>query len=78
MSASDVTAACQTVSVDEAAQRLGFNRNTIYAAIQAGELQVVRFGRKIRIPIAVLDRMLSRDAIGAELTALPMIGSRHN
>ena len=50
---------CLTVSVPEAGRLLGYSRNTAYEAIQRGELPVIRFGRKMRVPKAALERLLS-------------------
>jgi excisionase family DNA binding protein len=60
---------CLTVSVPEAGRLLGYSRNTTYEAIQRGELPVIRLGRKIRVPLAAIDRMLSCGLSGAEVRA---------
>jgi excisionase family DNA binding protein len=49
----------ETVSVPEAGQRLGLGRNSSYEAARRGDLPVLRFGRKLRVPIVALDRLLS-------------------
>ena len=49
---------CQTVSVEHAGKILGYSRNTAYEAAKTGELPTIRLGRKIRVPIAALQRLL--------------------
>lgn len=48
-----------TYTVDEAAERLGIGRNAAYEAIKRGELPALRIGRRIVIPRAALERLLS-------------------
>ena len=43
----------------DAARRLGLGRNAVYEAIARGEIPVLRFGRRIVVPKAALDRILS-------------------
>ncbi len=47
-----------TLSVDEAAKKLGISRNSLYHAIQAGELPVLKIGKRLLIPIAALQKKL--------------------
>jgi excisionase family DNA binding protein len=56
--ASNTTAAV-TITVDEAAKRLRIGRNQAYNAVKKGELPVIRLGKRLLVPIAALDRMLS-------------------
>ena len=49
---------CQTMSVEEAAKILGISRNLAYAAVKTAKLPAIRFGRKIRVPDAVVERLL--------------------
>lgn len=49
-----------TISVDEAADALGIGRNAAYAAVKAGAIPSVRFGRSIRVPWAALQRKLEQ------------------
>jgi excisionase family DNA binding protein len=50
----------QTVSLwPDAAKALGISKNHAYAAAKSGEIPVIRIGRRIRVSIAVLDKMLS-------------------
>jgi excisionase family DNA binding protein len=50
------------LKVDEAAKVLGMSRNATYEAIKRGEIPVIRFGRRIVIPKAGLDRLLGTGA----------------
>jgi excisionase family DNA binding protein len=52
----------QTVTVDEAARRLGLGRNATYEAVRKGEVPAIRIGKRWLIPVAVLDRMLRGSA----------------
>lgn len=48
-----------TYSVDEAAAVLGIGRGSAYEAIAQGKIPHLRFGRKIVVPRAALERLLS-------------------
>jgi excisionase family DNA binding protein len=50
---------CLTVSVPEAGRLLGYSRNTAYEAVERGELPVIKLGRKMRVPRAAIERLLS-------------------
>lgn len=47
-----------TVSVDEAAALLGVGRQVAYAATRRGDLPVIRFGRRVVVPVPALLKML--------------------
>lgn len=49
----------KTLTVDEAARLIGWSRVKAYAAIKAGVLPAIRFGRRIIIPVAALDNWLA-------------------
>lgn len=50
----------RTVTVEEAARALGIGRSAAYAAARSGELPgVIRIGRRLLVPVAVLERMLA-------------------
>jgi excisionase family DNA binding protein len=49
----------ETHSVPEAGRRLGLGKNAAYEAARRGELPVLRFGRKLRVPRVALDRLLA-------------------
>lgn len=49
-----------TVTVDEAAEKIGVSRVSLYNAINRGEFtQIIRVGRRILIPKAALEKMLA-------------------
>lgn len=53
------TQECQTVSVDDAAMVLGYKRQTVYNAIKAGKVQVIRLSpRRMRISKKEIKRIL--------------------
>jgi excisionase family DNA binding protein len=49
----------KTISVPEAGRRyFGLCRGTSYEAARRGEIPTVRIGRRIRVPVRALERML--------------------
>jgi excisionase family DNA binding protein len=48
----------QTFSVPEAAEILGIDRNSGYAAAKKGELPTIRIGKRLLVPKAALARLL--------------------
>ncbi|WP_100214062.1 hypothetical protein [Bradyrhizobium japonicum] len=48
-----------TYSVPEAGRRAGLGRNAAYAAARRGEIPIIRFGSKLRVPAAKWDRLLA-------------------
>ena len=48
-----------TLTVPEVARRLGIGKNQAYAAVARGDIPVVKFGRRMVVPAAALDRLLS-------------------
>lgn len=49
----------QTISVEEAAAILGISRAKAYDCARTGEIPSLRFGRRIVVPVAALDRLLA-------------------
>lgn len=49
----------KTITVEEAAQVLGIGRGTAYEAARRGELPTLRIGRRLLVPLAVLDQLLN-------------------
>ena len=49
----------KTLTVDEFAKILGIGRGTAYAAIKRGEIPHLRIGRRIVIPVQVVENLLS-------------------
>ena len=48
-----------TMTIEEAAERLGIGRNQAYEAARRGDIPAVRIGRRLLVPIAALERKLS-------------------
>jgi excisionase family DNA binding protein len=48
-----------TVTVERAGKLLGLSRNSAYAAARNGQLPVIRIGKRILVPKAQLERLLS-------------------
>lgn len=49
----------QTLTVPEAAERLGISRNHAYEAARSGDLPTIKIGKRLLVPIAAFERMLS-------------------
>lgn len=64
-----------TLTVDAAANILGVDRKTVYAAINSGELPCLRVGRRILIPTAWLAARISPEH--EPLTAIRSPRSQH-
>lgn len=47
-----------TLSVEQAAQRLGISRSTAYECVRNGSIPSLRFRRRIVIPEVVIDQLL--------------------
>jgi len=52
---------CMTYTVAEYAKKAGIGRNQAYEAVRKKEVPSIRFGKRILIPAASLDRLLSGD-----------------
>lgn len=48
-----------TVSVAQAAALLGLSKDTVYRAINRGDLAAIKFGRAVQIPRHVIDRLIA-------------------
>ena len=48
------------MTVPEAAIRLGISRNFGYELVRRGQLPVIRFGKRLLIPKAALEKMLEK------------------
>jgi excisionase family DNA binding protein len=48
-----------TYAVDEAGKLLGLSRNTAYTLAKTGQLPTVRLGRRLLVPKAALERLLT-------------------
>lgn len=47
-----------TVTVPEAARKLGIGRNQAYEGVKSGQIPSIKIGKRILIPRAALDRLL--------------------
>jgi excisionase family DNA binding protein len=52
----------RVLSVDEAAAILQISRGAAYQAAKTKQLPTIRIGRRLLVPVAALERMLSGDA----------------
>jgi hypothetical protein len=60
--------ACRTMSVPQAGQRFyGLSRNGSYDAARRGEIPTIKVGRKLRVPVAAMERKLEQ----ADLSEAP-------
>ena len=49
----------KTISVPEAGRKyFGLGKNASYEAAARGDMPVLRFGKRLRVPVAALERML--------------------
>ena len=51
----------RTFTVPEVAQILGVGRSTAYALVRSGEINALRFGARLVVTHAEVDRMLGED-----------------
>ena len=56
----------RTYTVEEAGTLLGVCRNTAYALAKSGELPTIRLGRRLLVPKAALDALLSGNTTAAD------------
>jgi excisionase family DNA binding protein len=49
-----------TISVPEAGRHFGFSKNHSYLAAARGDLPVIRIGRRVRVPVEALKKMLEK------------------
>ena len=60
---SDALAECKTLSVPIAGKLyFDLSRNASYEAVKRGDIPVVKIGRKYRVPIAAMERLLDSAA----------------
>lgn len=50
-----------TMSVEEAGELLGISRCSAYRAASTGELPTIKVGKRLRVPTAVMRRLLHLD-----------------
>jgi excisionase family DNA binding protein len=51
-----------TVTVEEAAELLGLGRNAAYEGVRRGQIPAIKIGKRILVPRAQLERLLSGQA----------------
>lgn len=51
----------RTYNVAEVADLLGVSRSSLYESIRRGELRALQFGRRVVIPVSVVEKMLAGD-----------------
>ena len=60
-----------TMSIVEAAARLGIGKNAAYAAVARGEIPVITIGKRKKVPIPAFEAMLHlksrQEAVAIEL-----------
>jgi excisionase family DNA binding protein len=50
----------RTMSIEEAARILGISRGSAYARARDGAIPTIRLGKRLLVPQAALDRLLTR------------------
>ncbi|MGD0165957.1 MAG: helix-turn-helix domain-containing protein [Gaiellaceae bacterium] len=50
---------CETISVDEAAKRLGIGRVLAYRLAAAGEIPALRLGKRLVVPVVQLEALIA-------------------
>ncbi len=50
-----------TLTIPEAAERLGISRNGAYEAAKRGEIPTIKIGRLVLVPRVAFDRLVSGD-----------------
>lgn len=48
-----------TLTVEQAAKRLGIGRNSAYEATRNGDIPNIKIGKRILVPVAAFEKMLS-------------------
>jgi excisionase family DNA binding protein len=48
-----------TLTVNEAAERLGIGRNQAYEAVKNGQIPAIRIGKRLLVPEAALERLMN-------------------
>jgi excisionase family DNA binding protein len=58
---SEAVAPRMTLTVEEAARVLGIGRTLAFEMVRAGQLPVIRLGRRVLVPRPALERLLAGD-----------------
>jgi|DEB0MinimDraft_3_1074331.scaffolds.fasta_scaffold254855_2 excisionase family DNA binding protein len=59
------------VTVDDAADRLGVSRSTVYRLLDAGTLRRVKLGHSVRIRLDDIDHLIETATVDPDRDALP-------
>lgn len=59
MSADRDNEKCLTLTVPQAAKRLGIGRSAAYEGVRTGQIPTIRIGKRIVVPVAALERLLA-------------------
>lgn len=59
--ATTAPAKARTITVEQAAERLGISRSAAYRCVHLGQIPALRLGRKFRVPTDRLEAMLAAD-----------------
>ena len=51
-----------TLTIEQAARRLGIGRNQCYEAAHRGDIPVIRIGKRLIVPRVAFERMLAGEA----------------
>jgi len=54
-----------TITVPEAAERLGISRNLAYEAARRGDIPTIRIGKRFLVPVAAFERLFSNGDVEA-------------
>ncbi|EAQ35620.1 hypothetical protein NB311A_17629 [Nitrobacter sp. Nb-311A] len=57
-----MTPAKLTITVPEAAERLGVSRNLAYEAARRGDIPTIRIGKRLLVPTAAFERLFTAPA----------------
>jgi excisionase family DNA binding protein len=52
-----------TLSIEEAAKLLGIGRNLCYERVKAGEIPVIKIGRRLLVPRRALEKLLEQGQV---------------
>jgi excisionase family DNA binding protein len=53
----------RTITVEEAARRLGISRSAAYRCVHLGQIPALRLGGRFKVPVDALERMLQGETL---------------
>lgn len=59
--ATTAPAKARTITVEQAAERLGISRSAAYRCVHLGQIPALRLGRRLKVPTDKLEAMLTAD-----------------